>query len=61
MLVDPSDPQALANAILSAFANRDLIRSAGIKNARIIAERASYETGMAMVETFYRKFKGRLD
>jgi glycosyltransferase involved in cell wall biosynthesis len=59
LLIDPSNPQALANAILSALANRDMIRSAGIKNACIIAERASYETGMAMVETFYRKLIDR--
>jgi glycosyltransferase involved in cell wall biosynthesis len=61
LLIDPSDPQALAGAILSALAKRDLIRSAGIKNARIIAERANYETGMVMVEAFYRKFMGRSD
>jgi hypothetical protein len=44
LLVEPDKPQALAEAILMALDNPDLRRSAEVKNALLVAERA--ESGM---------------
>jgi hypothetical protein len=55
LLVDPADPQALADAITTAFGDPILREKAGKQNASIIATRAEYRRCMEMVETFYRK------
>jgi len=55
LLVDPSDPQALAEAIVIALENTGLREEALKINASLIATRAEYRQCMAMVEAFYRK------
>jgi glycosyltransferase involved in cell wall biosynthesis len=55
LLIDPSNPQALADAICLAIEQPDLRFHAAIRNATIIAERAEYNHNMAQAEAFYRK------
>jgi glycosyltransferase involved in cell wall biosynthesis len=55
LLVDPSDPNALADAILSALEQPDLRAKAAAQNSRIIAERAEYSQNMARAEAFYTR------
>ena len=59
LLIDPSDPQALADAILSVLEKPVLREVAKNKNTQIIAARAEYGACMAMVDTFYQKIAGR--
>lgn len=53
LLVDPSDPDSLAAAILSALDQPDLRMKAAEENRRIISGRADYGQNMARAETFY--------
>jgi hypothetical protein len=53
MLVDATSPRDLATAIIKAFENPALRAIAKKVNARIIAERATYERCMAKTEAFY--------
>jgi glycosyltransferase involved in cell wall biosynthesis len=53
LLVDATSPSDLANKIIAALGSRDLLATAKNENARIIAERATYEHCMAMAEAFY--------
>ena len=53
LLVDPADPQALAEAILRALREPDLRRRAAERNRALVLERAEYETVMAQAERFY--------
>jgi glycosyltransferase involved in cell wall biosynthesis len=53
LLVDPADPQALAEAILRALREPDLRRRAAERNRVLVLERAEYETVMAQAERFY--------
>jgi len=55
LLVDPSDPNALAEAVLSALDQPDLRAKAAAQNSRIIAERAEYSQDMARAEAFYTR------
>jgi glycosyltransferase involved in cell wall biosynthesis len=55
LLVDATSPGDLANAIIAALQNPSLLETAKSENARIIAERATYERCMAMTEAFYTK------
>ena len=55
LLVDPSDPNSLADAILSALEQPDLRMKAAEENRRIIAERAEYSQTMSRAETFYTR------
>jgi glycosyltransferase involved in cell wall biosynthesis len=55
LLVDPADPRALADAILTALADEDLRARAIKKNVRLIATRAEYGRCMAQAEVFYRQ------
>ncbi len=55
LLVDPSDPHALAAAILRGLNDSALRRQAAEKNAALIAERAEYARNMARVVEFYQK------
>ena len=55
LLVDPSDPDSLAAAILSALNQPDLRMKAAEENRRIISERAEYGQNMARAETFYTR------
>lgn len=52
-LVNPADPQALAEAILAALEDPVLRARAAKQNARIIAARADYPRCMEQVEEFY--------
>jgi len=56
-LVNPADPQALAEAILAALRDADLRGRAARQNARILAERADYPRCMAQVEEFYENVR----
>jgi glycosyltransferase involved in cell wall biosynthesis len=55
LLVDSSDPDSLAAAILSALDQPDLRMKAAEENRRIISERAEYGQNMARAETFYTR------
>jgi glycosyltransferase involved in cell wall biosynthesis len=52
-LVDPGDPDALAEAIVRALDDPDLRIQAQKQNARLIAERADYDQVMAQAAEFY--------
>jgi glycosyltransferase involved in cell wall biosynthesis len=54
LLVDPGDPQSIADAILLALENEDLRRNAAGLNAKLISARAEYETNMKRVVEFYQ-------
>jgi glycosyltransferase involved in cell wall biosynthesis len=53
LLVDPGDPQALADAILQALRQPDLCRQAREINTRLVAERAEYGRVMHLAAGFY--------
>ena len=55
LLVDPADPQALAEAVLMAMENKDLRAQAAQVNEKLIAERAEYQHVMAQAEEFYTR------
>jgi len=52
-LVDPADPQALAEAICEGLQNPELRARSQEINARLIAERAEYGQAMRQAEAFY--------
>ncbi len=54
LLIDPSNERELANAILRALNNNDLLAQAIVENQKIIAERAEYKHSMAQAEKFYK-------
>ena len=54
LLIDPSDPQALADAILKALRSPDLISSAARVNQAILMERANIVQVRQKVEDFFR-------
>lgn len=53
LLVDPADPQSIADAILSGLEREDLRREAAGLNANIISTRAEFGVNMKRVEEFY--------
>jgi glycosyltransferase involved in cell wall biosynthesis len=53
-LVDPADPQSLADAICEGLQNPKLRTQAQKKNARLIAERAEYYEAMRQATAFYQ-------
>ena len=55
LLIDPSKPQELADAILRALNDESLRKQALEENQVIIASRAEYEHSMAQAEAFYKK------
>jgi len=55
LLIDPSKPQELADAILLALNDESLRRQALEENQKIIASRAEYEHSMAKADEFYKK------
>jgi len=57
LLVDPNNPQAIADAILIAIEREDLRREAASLNAKIISTRAEYQHNMKLAEEFYEKVK----
>jgi glycosyltransferase involved in cell wall biosynthesis len=54
LLVDPNNPQAIADAILIALEREDLRHEAAGLNAKIISARAEYKGNMERVEKFYK-------
>ncbi|MEI7848854.1 MAG: glycosyltransferase [Chloroflexota bacterium] len=55
LLVDATDPQLLASAILRGINEPALRQKAAEKNAAIIAERAEYESSMLRAVEFYKE------
>jgi glycosyltransferase involved in cell wall biosynthesis len=55
LLVDPSDPDSIAEAILSALDQPELRAKASEQNRRIIAEHAEYSQTMTRAEAFYSR------
>ena len=55
LLVDPADPQALAEAVLVALEQPDLRQRAAAHNLELIAERAEYGRVMLQAEAFYKQ------
>ena len=53
LLVDPTDPKGLADAICEGLQNPHLRARSKERNAHIIAERADYRRVMASAEAFY--------
>jgi glycosyltransferase involved in cell wall biosynthesis len=58
-LVDPNNPQAIADAILIALEREDLRREAAGLNAKIISARAEYGGNMEKADEFYRLVIGK--
>lgn len=54
LLVDPNDPQALAQAMLRAIADEELVERARRINTELILRRADYRAVMQQAEDFYR-------
>jgi glycosyltransferase involved in cell wall biosynthesis len=55
LLFDPTDPQSVADAVLTAIQNKNLRQSAAGLNQKIIADRAEYWHNMERAERFYRE------
>ena len=53
-LVDPTDPQALADAMITALQKTELRAQAQKFNNRLIIERAEYQHSMEQAEDFYQ-------
>ena len=53
LLVNPNDPQSIADAILLALEKEDLRRNAAGLNANMISARAEYEVNMGKVVKWY--------
>ena len=59
LLVDPSDPIALANAVLRGIEDEGLRRSAAARNLEIIRSRAEISAVRRQVAEFYSTVIGR--
>ena len=55
LLFDPTNPQSIADAILSAIENKNLRQKAAGLNQKMIAARAEYRQNMQRVEEFYEE------
>jgi glycosyltransferase involved in cell wall biosynthesis len=55
LLVDPSDEQALAGAVLRGLSDEGLRQRAAEVNRRLVAERADYAACMAQAASFYER------
>ncbi len=58
LLVDPSDPTALAEAMIKAISHPEMRAAAGERNLQLVRERAEYGRCMQMVEELYRQVLG---
>jgi hypothetical protein len=54
LLVDPADPQALAEAILTSLGDNELRSKARAHNLQLVAERAEYGAVMQKAVAFYQ-------
>lgn len=61
LLVDPTDPQELAGAILLALGNGKLRQRAQKDNWQLVSSRAEYEGVMKQAEEFYASLVGKLE
>ncbi len=59
LLVDPTNPKSLADAIVWALKDSRMRKRAAKINAQIVAERADYNRNMDMAENFYQKVLGK--
>lgn len=59
LLTDPSDPRALADAMLSALENKDLRNKAAGLNQKLIRTRAEFAGCMQRAEEFYEGVRKR--
>lgn len=57
LLVDPGDPQAIADAILLGLEREDLRHEAAGLNVKMVSARAEYRHTMGRVEEFYKSIK----
>lgn len=57
LLVDPTDSQGMAQAIISAFENKAFRQRAMLYNHRLVAERADFSKCISFAEKFYREIK----
>lgn len=55
ILVDPDDPNALANAILKALENAELRRAAAERNTQLIRENAGIQAARSKVQELYER------
>jgi hypothetical protein len=55
LLIDPAQPESLAEAVIQALDNPDLRRDASAQNVRMIREKASYEKVMHEARSFYSR------
>jgi len=55
LLVNPNDPQSIADALLLALEKEDLRRNAAGLNANMISARAEYEVNMGKVVKWYEE------
>ncbi len=55
LLVDPSDPRALAQAIIHALSHPELLQQGMEKNLQLVKDRADYEKVMPQAEGFYQR------
>lgn len=55
LLMNPNDPQSIADALLLGLEREDLRRDAADLNAQIISARADYGVNMKRVEEFYEE------
>jgi glycosyltransferase involved in cell wall biosynthesis len=55
-LIDPADPVALADAVITALENLELRHKAAEYNQVLISERAEYQSAMARALEFYKTF-----
>ena len=60
LLIDPADPKALAQAILTALDDADLRSQAQHHNIQLIKERAEYGAVMQKAEEFYGEIVGKV-
>lgn len=59
LLIDPNDPEELANAILYVMENPELRGNARQQNIELIARRATYQNVMKQAEGFYQQIVGQ--
>jgi len=55
LLIDPANPDELAQAILNALENHTMRKSAREYNLRLIQEKADYPQVMSAADAFYRE------
>ena len=53
-LIDPNDPNDLANAVIRALSQVELRKQAALLNTAVIKERAEYHSSMNQARIFYR-------